>query len=308
MYTGRFKNLKVGSMRYAVMCDEAGVVVDDGVVARLGHDRFYATSTTSAAAAVYREMQRNAIVWGMNVMLVNATAGFSAMNLAGPHARRILQSLVEIDLADAAVPFMSIREVTVAGIPARILRVGFVGELGYEIHVPADYARHVWDALMTAGRVFAIQPFGVEAQRVLRLEKGHAIVSQDTDGLTNPFEAGLEWAVKDDKPFFVGQRSLRALRQQPMTRKLVGFSLTAEEHRLPRESHLVFEQDTIVGRVTSIARSPTLGMSIGLAFVAPAQAIIGTPFSIRVERGLMVTANVVPIPFYDPQASRQRLA
>jgi sarcosine oxidase subunit alpha len=307
MYTGRFKNLKVGSMRYAVMCDEAGVVVDDGVVARLGDDRFYATSTTSAAAAVYREMQRNAIVWGMDVTLVNATAGFGAMNLAGPYARRILQSLVEIDLADAAVPYMTVREVTVAGVPARILRVGFVGELGYEIHAPADCARHVWDALMTAGRVFAIQPFGVEAQRVLRLEKGHAIVSQDTDGLTNPFEAGLEWAVKDDKPFFVGQRSLRALRRRPMTRKLVGFSLTAEERGLPRESHLVIEQDTIVGRVTSIARSPTLGVSIGLAFVAPEQATIGATFSIRIDTGRMVTANVVPIPFYDPQASRQHL-
>lgn len=306
MYTGRFKNLKVGSTRYAVMCDEAGVLADDGVVAHLSNDRFYATSTTGAAAGVYREMQRNAIVWGMNITLVNATAGFGAMNLAGPCARRVLQPLVDIDLANAAVPYMTVCEVTLAGVPARLLRVGFVGELGYEIHVPAHSARHVWDTLMTAGGAYAIRPCGVEAQRVLRLEKGHAIVSQDTDGLTSPFEAGMEWAVKDDKPFFIGQRSLRVLRRRPMTRKLVGFSLGAEyQGELPRECHLVILQDTVVGRVTSICRSPTLGEPIGLAFVAPEQAAIGATFSIRIEGGRMVTASVVPTPFYDPQAERQ---
>src|SRR6202008_1407073 len=104
-------------------------------------------------------------------------------------------------------PYLGVREATVAGIKALLLRVGFVGELGYEIHVPASQGEALWDALMEAGREFNIRPFGVEAQRVLRLEKGHIIVSQDTDGLTNPLEADMPWALAKTKPFFVGGRS-----------------------------------------------------------------------------------------------------
>lgn len=308
VYTGKFANLKVGSTRYALMCDESGVVIDDGVIARLSDDRFYATTTTSAAASVYREMQRYAVIWGMNITLVNATGLYGGMNLAGPYARRVLQPLVDIDLSESAFPYMGMREGTLAGVPARFLRVGFVGELGYEVHVPANCARHAWDALIEAGGAFAIRPFGVEAQRILRLEKGHAIVSQDTDGLTNPFEAGMEWAIKDDKPFFVGQRSLRILKRRPIARKLVAFSLGADYHgNMPKECHLVIDQSKIIGRVTSIALSPTLGEPIGLAFMPTEKAAVGTAFSIRIEGGEMVAARVVASPFYDPHGQRQKM-
>jgi len=189
------------------------------------------------------------------------------------------------------------------------MRVGFVGELGYEIHVPADGAAHLWDALMQAGRAKGIRPFGVEAQRLLRLEKGHIIIGQDSDGLTTPIEAAMDWAVKMDKPYFIGQRSLRIIGTKPLKSRLVGFTLDADAYRaVVRECHLVIRDGRIAGRVTSIAFSPALGRHIGLAFVAPDMASAGAHFFVRADRGQMVQAQVVPTPFYDPSGTRQNEA
>jgi sarcosine oxidase subunit alpha len=308
IYTGRFAKMKPGTARYGLMCDESGVIIDDGLVARLAEDRFYVTTTTSAAGAVYREMQRWAIIWGMQVVLASATGSRGGINLAGPKAREILKGLCDFDLSSAAFPYMAVREGTIAGAPARFLRVGFVGEWGCEIHVPAYSALHVWNAIEEAGKKHGIRPFGVEAQRILRLEKAHIIVSQDTDGLTNPYEANMAWAVKDDKPFFIGQRSLRIIRPRPLKRVLAGFTLPSETPaaKVPKECHLIIENKEIVGRITSITRSPTLNKIIGLAFVAPDRAQPGTQFQIRLDDGSLVTATVVETPFYDPQAERQK--
>lgn len=309
MYTGRFASLKVGMTRYALMVDESGVIIDDGVVARLGEERFYFTTTTTGSASVYREMTRLNTEWGLRVGIVNATGACAAMNIAGPKARDVLAGVTKLDLADAAFPYLGVREADVAGVPARLMRVGFVGELGYEIHVPADGALAVWDALMQAGRVHAIRPFGVEAQRLLRLEKGHIIIGQDTDGLSSPFDAATEWAVKMDKPFFVGQRSLRILQRKPPKTRLVGFVLDAmPEIDAPKECHLVIRDGSIAGRVTSIAFSPTLGHHVGMAYVSPALAVEGGTFAVRADGGRMVTARVAKIPFYDPAGERQKVA
>jgi glycine cleavage system aminomethyltransferase T len=210
VYTSNYANLKVGMTRYAVMCDESGVVIDDGVVARLADDHFYFTTTTSGAATIYRELSRLNTMWRLDCGIVNHTGAFAAVNLAGPKSREVLK-LTSLDLSAAAFPYLAVREGEVAGIPARLMRVGFVGEWGYEIHVPASMGGALWDALMQAGKAHGIRPFGVEAQRLLRLEKGHIIISQDTDGLTTPLEVGMDWAVKMNKPFFVGQRSLAAI-------------------------------------------------------------------------------------------------
>ncbi|HZP84478.1 MAG TPA: glycine cleavage T C-terminal barrel domain-containing protein, partial [Chthonomonadaceae bacterium] len=306
LYTARFAKMKVGTTRYGLACDETGVIIDDGVVARLAEDRFYVTTTTTASASIYREMQRWAILWGLDVVLVNATGSYGAMNLAGPQSRRILAGLTEIDVSEAAFPYLGVREGAVLGVPARLLRVGFVGELGYEIHVPAHSAAYVWDGLMRAGRSFDIRPFGVEAQRVLRLEKGHVIVGQDTDGLTVPREAHMDWAVKLDKPFFVGQRSLKILGTKEIKRTLVGFMLPEDySGPIPKECHLVIRDGEITGRVTSITFSPTLHQVIGLAYVHPSQSKPGAHFQIRLDDGKMVTAEVVSLPFYDPKNLRQ---
>ncbi|HVA45078.1 MAG TPA: glycine cleavage T C-terminal barrel domain-containing protein [Pirellulales bacterium] len=309
IYTGRFAKMKVGTTRYGLMCDESGVIIDDGVIGRLTDDRFYVTTTTTASGSVYREMQRWAIVWKLNVVLANLTGAMAAMNLAGPQAPAVLAELTDLDLSDAGFPYLGLREAAVLGVPARVLRTGFVGEVGYEIHVPAQSAARVWDGILQAGASRGIVPFGVEAQRLLRLEKGHVIVSQDTDGLTTPYEAGMEWAVKHDKPFFVGGRSLKIVAHKPLKRRLIGFTLPRGYNGpLPAECHLVIEKGAIVGRVTSIADSGTVGRAIGLAYVAPQQAAPGTEFQIRVEGGKMVAATVVELPFYDRTNARQRVA
>ncbi|HUY32553.1 MAG TPA: glycine cleavage T C-terminal barrel domain-containing protein [Pirellulales bacterium] len=308
IYTGRFAKMKSGTTRYGLMCDEAGVIIDDGVIGRLADDRFYVTTTTTASAAVYRELQRWAIVWRLRVVLANLTGSTAAINLAGPHARRMLAGLCDFDLSEAAFPYLGLREGTVLDVPARLLRTGFVGEVGYEIHLPAHWAARVWDGLLEAGQASQIRSFGVEAQRVLRLEKGHVIVGQDTDGLTTPIEAGMGWAIKADKPFFVGGRSLAIVGRKPPTRRLVGFTLPPGYcGELPKECHLVIERGQIVGRVTSISLSPTLQRVIGLAYVHPSQAAPGTTFRIRVDGGLLVEAKVVETPFYDRKNLRQRI-
>jgi sarcosine oxidase subunit alpha len=180
-----------------------------------------------------------------------------------------------------------------------------VGEVGYEIHVAAGHAAPVWQALLAVGVPRGLRPFGVEAQRVLRLEKGHFIVGQDTDGLTDPDEANVMWAVAMKKPFFIGQRSLRILRARGPRQKLVGIELH-DATRLPKESHLVIDDGRIAGRVTSAAHSRALNKSIGLAMLAPTLAQVGRHIQIRVENGVMVAARVAGAPFYDPQNLRQK--
>ena len=307
IYTGRFRRQKVGQMRYALCCDETGVIIDDGIVARLDDDRFYVSATTGGAAGLFREMQRWALVWKSEVTLVNVTGQLTAMNLAGPLSRQVLAELTDVDLSAAAFPFGGAREGMVAGVPAKLIRVGFVGELGYEIHVPASCGLAVWNALHKAGTAAGIQPFGVEAQRLLRLEKGHLIVSHDTDALTNPYEAGAEWALEMEKPFFVGQRSLRIVEKQPLMRRLVGFSFEKDfAGPLPEECHLVVADKELVGRVTSIAHDSTLRRPIGLVLLRPDLAESGTKIQIRVDGGQLVDAVVTALPFYDPDALRQR--
>jgi sarcosine oxidase subunit alpha len=160
---------------------------------------------------------------------------------------------------------------------------------------------------MQAGVAHDIRPFGVDAQRLLRLEKAHIIIGQDTDGLTTPIEAAMDWAVKMDKPYFIGQRSLKIMGARKPKTKLVGFMLdSGDGDAAPRECHLVIRDGNIAGRVTSVAFSPPLGKHIGLAFVAPDMTVEGTRFFIRADRGQMVQARVVPTPFYDPSGALQK--
>ncbi|HEY4038071.1 MAG TPA: 2Fe-2S iron-sulfur cluster-binding protein, partial [Burkholderiaceae bacterium] len=307
VYTGRYSKMKVGSTRYAVMCDEAGVLVDEGVVARLADDHFYFTTTTSGAAGVYRELSRLNTIWRLECGLVNLTGAHSAVNLAGPKSREVLGPLTDLDLSGSAFPYLAVRTGRVAGIPARLMRVGFVGEWGFEIHVAAEYGPALWDALMNTGGAQGIGPFGVEAQRLLRLEKGHLILGQDTDGLTTPLDVGLNWALGMDKPFFVGQRSLRAIAAQPRRQQLVPFTLAPDfAGEAPKECHLIIEDGEIAGRVTSIYRSSSVGRHIGLAFIRPDMAEKGRTFWIRLSNGQQVPAQVAEAPFYDPKDERQK--
>jgi sarcosine oxidase subunit alpha len=308
MYTWNYAKQPVGRARYVLMTDQTGVVTDDGVACRF-HDRhFYVTATTSGVDSVYRQMTWWNQQWKMDVDIANVTAAYAGVNIAGPRSREVLGKLeTDIDLSAAAFPYMGVRTGRLAGIPVRILRVGFVGELGFEIHCPSGLGEALWDRLMEAGQAAGIVPFGVEAQRVLRLEKGHIIIGQDTDGLTNPAEAGMDWALSKSKDFYVGKRAVDMQIAKGVTRRLAGFALTDANAPAPKENHLVIDKGGIAGRVTSVVHSPSLGKVIGLAYLPTTMSATGTRFEIRIDKGQMVSAEVVPTPFYDPQNARQDL-
>ena len=195
-----------------------------------------------------------------------------------------------------------------AGIPVRVLRVGFVRR-GWvtKFTAPRGSVRNLWDLLFEAGQSFGIKPFGVEAQRVLRLEKGHIIVGQDTDGLTNPAEAGMTWALSKTKPAYLGKRSVDMQIAKGVGRVLAGFTLPDRNAPCPKENHLVIEGGEIVGRITSAVRSPTLNKVIGLVYLPASRAVAGSKFQIRIDGGRMVDAAVIPTPFYDPDNKRQEM-
>ncbi|WP_165857505.1 2Fe-2S iron-sulfur cluster-binding protein [Marinobacter sp. JSM 1782161] len=306
VYTMKMSTIKLGMTRYALLVDDSGVIIDDGIVARLAEDRFYVSATTSHAAATFRLLSQTVMDLGLDVRLVNLTDSLAAMNLAGPLSRQLLRTLTDTDLDEDRFPYLGIREGTLCGAPVRLIRVGFVGELGYEIHAPAHKALEIWRTLMSAGAQHGIRPFGVEAQRILRLEKGHVIVGQDTDGLTNPFEANMPWAVPlKSKPWFTGKPSLALLKER-CARRLTGFVLPQgySGERI-KECHLMIERGDIVGRVTSIGYSPALGRYIGLAMVDLPLANDAQTLHVRVDSGALVAVSPCKTPFYDADGARQ---
>ncbi|MBI4552272.1 MAG: (2Fe-2S)-binding protein, partial [Candidatus Latescibacteria bacterium] len=301
VYTNGYRTLKPGRVRYGVMCDDAGIILDDGTVTRLSDDHFFITTTTGNIEFVHEWLEWWAAGTDLCVHVTNVTAGYAAVNLAGPRARDLLSTLTDVDLSTSAFPYMAAAQGKVAGIPALMLRIGFVGELGYEMHVPAEYGEALWDALMDAGQPFGIAPFGVETQRILRLEKKHIIVGQDTDALSNPLEADMAWIVKFDKPDFIGKASLLRVQERGLQQKLVGFVI--EDGVGVDEGNAVVANDASVGRVTSFRPSPAMGKGVGMAWVPAGMAGEGAPLSIHVPHGVAV-AQVYTRPFYDPEGTR----
>ena len=307
VYTFGFVKQPLGRARYALMTNEAGVVIDDGVSCRFHDQLFYVTATTGGVDRVYQSMLKWNAQWCLDVDIANVTSAWCGVNIAGPKAREVLSKLCDdIDLSSEAFPYMGVREGHVAGVQARVIRVGFVGELGYEVHVPQHAGEALWDALMAAGEEQGIKPFGIEAQRVLRLEKGHIIIGQDTDAMSTPEEVQMGWAVSNKKPFFVGQRIISELNKAPQHRALVGFVVDDANAPLPQESHLIFDGEKMTGRITSCNYSPTLGKPVGMAYVPPGKTEPGSEITIKVD-SVRVTAKVVALPFYDPDTARQNL-
>jgi sarcosine oxidase subunit alpha len=304
VYINHFADLLLGKARYGMMCNEDGFIFDDGVAARLSRDHFFLTTTTGNSDAVFQWLELWKTTWRLNVMILDQTAAYSAMNLAGPHSRAILAPLTPQDLSPNAFPYMSIREADVAGVPCRLLRVGFVGELGYEIHCPSRYAWHLWEAILEAGREAGLRPYGVEAQRILRLEKGHLIIGQDTDALSTPLEAGLGSMVRFDKPTFNGKAPLQELKQRGGSTRMVGFTML-KGGSAPAEGCQVVHNEMPRGRVTSSRLSPILGQFIGLAWVSSKRSNVGERFMIRTNN-VDLPAIVTQLPFYDPEGLRMK--
>ena len=307
IYTMAHAAQPVGKVRYCLMLNEMGTIVDDGVAYRLAEDRFYVTATTGAVGRVYADMAFWNAQWRMDVDVVNLTAGFAGLNVTGPRAREVVSALDgDVAFGTEAFPYLTGRSGTVAGVPVHAMRIGFTGELSFELHCPASQARRLWDAVAEAGRAVGLRPYGLEASRILRLEKGHILIGQDTDALTSPDDVGFGWAVSKKKPFFVGKRALEMRRRLGATRRLAQLRF-APGTELPGEGCLVLADGAPVGHVTSAALSPTLGHGIALAFVAASDAVPGVTVTLRARSGAEVSGTVVEHAFYDPSGERQML-
>lgn len=302
IYPNRFENLKVGRVRYGLICDDAGIILDDGTISRLGENRYFLTTTTGNADAIdswFRWWLAARPHW--DVQLTNVSGSYAAMNLAGPKSREILAKVTDADLSTKAMPYLAASECRIAGVPAVVLRIGFVGELGYEIHVPSQYGLTVWETLMQSGRGVGLEPFGIEAQRLLRLEKKHLLPGVDTDALSNPYESDVPWIVRLEKEDFIGKWSLARASVRGNRQKLVGFKMRGDTP--PDLAALVLHKGKLGGRITSSGYSPAAGAAVGLAWVHADQARNGETIEISVN-GEIVTAVVHDEPFYDPAGDK----
>jgi sarcosine oxidase subunit alpha len=315
LYVNQWSKLAVGAVRYGVMCAEDGVILDDGVTGRLA-DEHYVMSTTSSGAATVWEWVRSWLQTEHPEWQVHATpvtTAFASMNVAGPASRELLQRLVGgVDLAPGAFPYMQVRQGTVAGVDGCFMwRIGFTGELSYELHVPAAYGLHVWESCLETGHDLGIRPFGVEAQRIMRLEKGHFIVGQDTDGLTQAHAVGLGGLIKLQKQDFAGRPELVWQHERDDYQRLVGLQ-PVDPECVPPEACQIIERDDngrtrIVGRITSSRMSPTLDRSIGLGFVAPHLCQAGTVVTVRLPDGTDASVRVTQHHAHvDPEGVRLR--
>ena len=303
LYTHHFSNLRVGRIRYGLLCSDNGTIMDDGTVTRLAQDRYFVTTTTGNVDLTEEWFRWWLAGTGMCAHVTNVTSAYAAINVAGPRARETLSKLTEVDISQSAFGYMRSAQGLVAGVPAILLRIGFVGETGWELHVPAEYGEYLWQTLMDAGSEFGISPFGLEAQRILRLEKKHIIVGQDTDAVSNPLESDMDWVVRFDKEDFIGRGGLKLVSDRGLRNKLVGFVM--RDGQVPDDADPVVVGRKPVGRVTSARLSPTMGKGFGLAWIPVELAEEGSDISILVN-GKTLPAQVTLQPFYDPEGEQLR--
>jgi sarcosine oxidase subunit alpha len=308
-FVNAWTKLAVGRCRYGVLLREDGFVLDDGVVGRLAPDRFHVTTSTGGAARVLNMMEDYLQTeWSdLNVWLTSTTEQWAVIAVQGPKAREVIAPLIEgLDVSASAFPHMSIGDGRICGVPMRLMRVSFTGELGFEVNVPSGYGRMVWEAIWERGKSCDIAPYGTETMHVLRAEKGYIIVGQETDGTVTPDDVGLTWAIGKAKPDFVGKRSLaRPALSAPDRKQLVGLSSRDGRSVLEEGAQIVTPSaaTTPIGHVTSAYHSATLGAPIALALVRGGRARIGETLNVPMPGG-PIAVEVVPPVFYDPEGTR----
>ena len=311
IYTNAWHSLKPGRCRYGLMLGEDGMVMDDGVTARLGAHHFLMHTTTGNAARVLAWLENwLQTEWpGLKVYLNSVTEHWATITLCGPGARALLSRFTDdIDPAPEALPFMSVREGTVAGVPGRVFRVSFTGEVSFEVNVPASHGPALWNAFMLAGEADGITPFGTEAMHVLRAEKGYIIAGQDTDGTVTPVDLGMDWILSKKKDF-IGRRSLaRADLARPDRKQLVGLVTEHPDDVLPEGGQVVAVPRakppmTMIGHVTSSYHSAALGRSIALALIAGGRSRHGDRVHVPLETRTIAATVTGPV-FYDPEGTR----
>jgi sarcosine oxidase subunit alpha len=303
LFPCRTGDLEPGRTRYVLTLDEAGYVMDDGLLARVDEQEWFLTTTSGGAGRADARLRDFAGRLGLDAHVLDRSAQWGAINVAGPNARELLGPLTDGSVDPGSMPYPGFADVSVAGVPCRAIRTGFVGELAFELHHPRRRGPELWAALADAGRRWDLIPHGLDALELLRLEKGHVYIGQDTMPDDTPAKLSMPWAVDMSKPWFVGKRALERMAELPMTRRHVGLEFadgpgaTAD---LRGEPLLV--GDAVVGRVTSAERSIVLGRAIGLGWIRAVDEDF--PDLLRIGSG--AAANVVPTPFYDPGGGRIR--
>ena len=318
VYTNAWAKLAPGRCRYGLMCGEDGMVMDDGVTACLAENHFHMTTTTGGAANVlnWLEIYHQTDWPELDVFFTSVTDHWSTMTISGPNSRQLLAKLCDdIDLSADAFKFMDWKPGTVAGVPARVFRISFTGELSYEINVPAHYGAHVWDALFSAGTEFDLTPYGTETMHVLRAEKGFIIVGQDTDGSVTPMDLDHGWAVNNNKPFsFIGKRGMaREDCVRDNRKQLVGLKTKKPEVVLPEGAQAVelgVDPDDVpvpmLGHVTSSYFSTALDRSIAMALIKGGLDRYGDTVAFPLLDGRIVHAEICSPNFYDPNNDVQK--
>jgi sarcosine oxidase subunit alpha len=314
LYTNLMSTLKVGSVRYGVMCGVDGMVIDDGTVTRVDDHRFLLTTTTGNAAKILDWMEEwLQTEWPrLRVSLTSVTEHWVTVALVGPRSREVLARVApELDVSKAAFPFMTWRDAVVAGIPARVCRISFSGELAYEINVNAWYGRALWEALVETGRPYDITPYGTETMHVLRAEKGYPIIGQDTDGTVTPHDLGMAWVVSKKKPDFIGKRSFdRAENRRADRKQLVGLlpvdgaTVLAEGAQILAAAEIPPPPVPMLGHVTSSYRSAALGRPFALALVRAGRERVGETLHAWHD-GASVPVTVTEPVLYDSEGARR---
>lgn len=316
VYTNAWTKLDVGKARYGLMCKEDGMVFDDGVTACLADNHFVMTTTTGGAGRVMEWLEiYHQTEWPeLKVYFTSVTDHWATMTLSGPNSRKLLAEVTDIDLDKDAFPFMSWKEGKVGGVPARVFRISFTGELSYEVNVQADYALGVWEQLIEAGKKYGLTPYGTETMHVLRAEKGFIIVGQDTDGSVTPDDLGMGWCVGRTKPFsWIGWRGMNREDCLKENRKqLIGLKPLDPNKVLPEGAQLVFDPKqpipmTMVGHVTSSYMSAAMGYSFAMALVRGGLSRIGERVFAPLADGSVIEAEIVSPVFYDPKGDRQNV-
>lgn len=316
VYSNAWSQLAPGKCRYGLMLDENGMVMDDGVTACLDDQHFMMTTTTGGAARVLSWLEKwLQTEWPeLKVYLTSVTDHWSTNAVVGPNSRAVLQKLcTDIDLSPEAFKFMDCRIGTVAGVPARVFRISFSGELAYEVNVDASYGHYMWESLMKAGAEFKITPYGTETMHVLRAEKGFIIVGQDTDGSVSPIDLGMGWAVSMKKAYpFLGKRSLaRADTARSDRKQLVGLMTEDPNVVLTEGAQILAAAQPgpaphSVGHVTSSYHSAFLGRSIAMALIEGGAARDGQVFYAW-DGGKVTAAKIASPVFIDPEGKRQNV-
>lgn len=318
IYTNLISSLKVGMIRYGVMCGPDGMIIDDGTAIRLADDRYLITTTTGNAAKILDWLEEwHQTEWAdLNVAFTSVTEQWATIALAGPNSRALLADLAPVlDVGAEAFPFMAWRDTTVAGLPARVCRISFSGELAYEINVAWSDAPALWDAVWALGEPRGLTPYGTETMHVLRAEKGYPIIGQDTDGTITPQDLGMSWVVSKKKIDFLGKRSFTRAENQREDRKHL-VALLPDDHRLglPEGAQLVEYAELpapgpdvrvpMLGHVTSAYRSAALDRTFGLALVKGGRRRIGDRIHAVVD-GIPRPVTVASPVLVDPDGARR---